>query len=43
MEFASYGQIFNAFGEKKDFPKGRIPTPKASYSNRPEGTASINN
>jgi hypothetical protein len=43
MEFASCGQIFNAFGEKKKISQRFIPPSQAFYKNRPKGTASIYN
>ena len=43
MEFASYGQSFNTFGGKKDFPQVFIYSPKRPYKSCPKGAASINN
>jgi len=44
MEFASFGQIFNASGEKKKtFSNAFFSSPQASYRHRPKGAASIYN
>jgi hypothetical protein len=43
MKFASYGPVFNAFGEKKKIFRGSLLPRRRRYKNRPKGTASINN
>jgi len=44
MGFASFGQIFDAFGEKKKiYRHAFIPSPQVSYQHRPKGAASIYN